>query len=376
MGYQSDNLLEDERLSSFAGAVLSPVNYSRPQVESLLKRFSGRPGFETILDPQLYVPTSLQGQLRTWSYFPSDVESADLTSPDWWGAVTGSLAEVSAQLRASAVCSPAVVPRVFSPEYFKLTVEVGDVLKSQLSGTGVSTLQTLVVGLADLTQAERPFEVASIASRTSAEQIYLVLVGDTEPRRELNQVEELKGALRLIASLEGAGIGVLVSHCSSDILLWKEAGASSCATGKFFNLRRFTRSRYEEPAQGGGQLPYIIEESLVAFLRESDITRIRDAGLLSVTTLANPFTQEILQQLVEAPGRPWVGLGWRQFMYWFAAAEARIDRGELDVSDLLCRAEQLWRELADRKPQIFMEEVRNDGAWLRAWRRALAEFRY
>jgi hypothetical protein len=91
-------------------------------------------------------------------------------------------------------------------------------------------------------------EIASILSRSVAETIYLIFVGQTDPRRELSDEEALKGAMRLIASLEGAGLMVIVGFTSSDMVLWKAAGASSCATGKFFNLRRFTSSRFEEPS--------------------------------------------------------------------------------------------------------------------------------
>ena len=96
----------------------------------------------------------------------------------------------------------------------------------------------------------------------------------------LSEVEEIKGAMRLIAAMRAAGLKVTVGFLSSDVLLWKAAGASHCATGKFFNLRRFTRTRFEEPrGQGGGQLPYWFEESLMAFLRQSDVQRIMPMNL-------------------------------------------------------------------------------------------------
>ena len=95
----------------------------------------------------------------------------------------------------------------------------------------------------------------------------------------------------------------MVGFCSSDVVLWKIAGAEACATGKFFNLRRFTSSRFDEPSQGGGQLPYWYEESLVAFLRESDVLRLQRRGELSDASLANPFGQAILEKFIQEPGR-------------------------------------------------------------------------
>jgi hypothetical protein len=53
------------------------------------------------------------------------------------------------------------------------------------------------------------------------------------------------------------------------MILWKAAGATNCATGKFFNLRRFTISRFEEPdSSGGGQLGYWFEKALLGIPSE------------------------------------------------------------------------------------------------------------
>ncbi|QIN80081.1 hypothetical protein GBA65_17890 [Rubrobacter marinus] len=245
-----------------------------------------------------------------------------------------------------------------------------------MAGTDVRSIQTLIVGLADLSVPGRGIEIASIASRTAASEIYIVISGDTLPRRELADTEGLKGAMRLVSALEGAGLPVLMGFTSSDMVLWKAAGASSCATGKFFNLRRFTSSRFEdESAGGGGQLPYWFEESLLAFLREPDITRIRarHPDMLSESSLRNPFGLEILEGLDSGEGRAWLGTSWRQFMYAFADLEHRISQSTVDVRSFLHRAEQNWRFLDDSS--FFMDEMRNDGTWLRTWRIAEAEYR-
>jgi len=109
--------------------------------------------------------------------------------------------------------------------------------------------------------------------------------------------------LRSKPSGERAGIKVLVAFASSEMPLWKAAGATHCATGKFFNLHRFTRTRFEEPpAGGGGALPYWFEESLFAFLRASDVVRARPHGLLDRTVTENPFAREILERMDKTPG--------------------------------------------------------------------------
>lgn len=372
MGHHSENLLGAPELAGYRGAILSPVNYRQDKVIAQVQNTRTHPAFETVFDPQLYYPKTRRGVLREWTYFPADVDTADPWSPAWWAQIVDRIATTCDQIRPTAVCSPAVVPRVFTNEYFSLLVDVADRLCRRLDGSDIRPIQTAIVGLDALTTPHRALEISSILSASPCNQMYLVFSGTTDPRRELAEVESIKGAMRLIASLSNAEIDVIVGFCSSDVVLWKAAGASSCATGKFFNLRRFTSSRFEEPSQGAGQLSYWFEESLLAFLRESDLVRIQDRDLLSGASLSNPFGHSILEQFSSQPGSAWVAKGWRQFMYWFGDFESRSDRGKVDVRTLLSNAEDRWRELEDA--DVLMEELRNDGAWLRPWRRALAEF--
>ena len=183
------------------------------------------------------------------------MDTADLDSDRWWDGILEALVGVCTAIRPTAVCSPAVLPGTYPDEYFARMVSVGDQLCTRLAGSSLRPVQTAVVGMPDLATAGRPMAIASILSRSRTDHVYLVLVSQTEPRRELNEVEGIKGAMRLIAAMRGSGLTVTVGFSSSDVLLWKAAGASHCATGKFFNLRRFTRARFEEPGQGGGQIP-------------------------------------------------------------------------------------------------------------------------
>jgi hypothetical protein len=371
IGHDSENLLTVPELASYRGAILSPVNYEQADVVVQVQEARGRGGFETIFDPQLYFPRTEHECLRKWSYFPRDVETADLDSMPWWTGIVDALVDVCESLRPSAICSPAVVPRVFTDDYYARTVETGVLLREKLVPCGVEAIQTALIGVDDIARAGRAHEVASTISATTCDQVYLILVGTVEPRREFNDPEPLKGTMRLISALREADRRVLVGFSSSDLALWKAAGASSVATGKFFNLRRFTSSRFDPPAGGGGQVPYWFEESLMAFLRPSDLVRVRQQSMLSEASLQNPFGQAILAQMAADAAKPWLGLSWRQFMYWFADIESRIDAG-LSVRSLLQAAEANWQILEDR--EVLMEEPRNDGSWLRSWRRAVAEY--
>lgn len=374
MGHDSENLLSVDELSLYKGAILSPVNYGENKIASQIEWAQGRNGFETIFDPQLYVPNSERGCLREWSYFPVDVDTADMGSDTWWEALLNEIVAICTSLRPTAVSSPAVLPKVFSDDYYSQLISVGNHLCTLLAHSGMTPIQTAVVGMPDLATSARPMEVASIISRSKANQIYLVFVGQTEPRRELRDVEEIKGAMQLISALRAAQLEVTIGFSSSDVLLWKAAGAHHCATGKFFNLRRFTKDRFEEPGgQGGGQLPYWFEEPLMAFIRQSDVLRIIPKDLPNLAPSPNPFGMQILEQLRVDPGRAWLGLAWRQFMFWFADVEHRLESGALTAQSLLRNADNNWRRLDDE--DFFMEERRNDGGWIRPWRRALNEYR-
>ena len=376
MGHDSENLLLEPELSEFGGMIVSPVNYTATDVAAqiaAIRADGARTTFDVIFDPQLYSPRTERGCLRDWAYFPNDVDTADRSADDWWHSLVNAIVPSVGSLNVNAICSPAEVPRAYPDSYFAQTVRVGNVLAQALRGSSIRPIQTAIVGLAELSTPRRALAIASALSATKCAGVYLVLVGSTEPRRELAHVEELKGAMRLIHAIEReAELPLIVGYTSTDAVLWKAAGASSVATGKFFNLRRFTLARFEEPAGGGGQLPYWVEESLLGFLRESDITRVNAQGMISAANGTNPYAQRILSQLAAQPGKAWVALGWRQFMHWFADAERRIAIGAIDVRTMLREAEANWLSLADA--DVLMEEQRNDGAWLRPWRRALAEY--
>jgi len=374
IGHDSENLLFEEGLEGFSGAILSPLNYGPADVASQVAAARSREGFITIFDPHLYRPQSDRLHLPEWEYYPKDVATADLSSERWWAAVIEKVAKTAVELGVSAVASPAIVPKTFSDDFLAALAERGNLLERVLRGTTVKPFQTVIANLADLTSATKVMTIASIVSRSRASDCLLVLVSDVEPRRELSDPEELKGAMHLIRTLETTGQHVTVSFCSSDMLLWKAAGATNCASGKFFNLRRFTLSRFEEPSGGGGQLGYWMEESLLAFLRQSDLLRVQARDLLSDASKSNPFSGPILAAIPEK--KAWVASSWRHFLYWFADAERRIASGELTAEEIVNSADSVWGTIESSKPPLIMEERQNDGAWVRQWRRALAEFPY
>lgn len=378
MGHNSEILVGAEGLEMFSGIILSPVNRKPDELQRHIAEFRTKGDFNIVLDPQLYCPRSERGHLPSHPYFPQDIETTDLSSVGWWQNLSEEVANYSITLSANAVCSPIVIPSRWTPDYYSRCAESYTTLAQALKGSSVQPIMTLCVHLRELGDSNDALRIASIATSCNPAGCYLVIESELEPRREINEAESMASIMVLIAALEHAGCRVLVSHTSSDMLLFKAAGASHCSTGNHFNLRRFTRGRFQETEEGGRQIAYWFEHGLMAFLREADIARLRrdaDPDFLCVGESRNLFATQILEKFSNDPKKPWVGLGWRQFLAWFGATEERIsdsDRVSL-VSQWLREAEERWKVLDDN--DVLFEEARNDGSWIRKWRQALSDFR-
>ncbi len=376
MGHNTENLVGETDLDEFNGIILSPLNREPIELEENISEFRQKGSYNIILDPQLYFPLSERGKLQQQPYFPSDFDTADHFSISWWEGVLNPLCIFAEKLKVNAIASPVFLPKVFRPDYFSICADVSQMLFDKLSGTGINPLTTVMIDLSILTKQDLVFEAASILSDVDTTGYYIVLVSDIEPRREFSDSEELFGAMSLINEFKNTSRRVIVSHCSSDMLLYKAAGAAHCATGKYFNLRRFTKSRFDEPSGGGGQLPYWFEHSLLAFLREADVQLIEEGNskLIGTGSSRNYWSEEIKKNWKESPGEPWVRYGWRQYLSWFGKIEAALNENDAlyKVGEWLRIAEENWLKLED--DMILLEEPRNNGKWLRPWRQALIKF--
>ena len=220
--------------------------------------------------------------------------------------------------------------------------------------------------------------IASIMSSRKPPLCYIVVDADLPPRREIEDAPNLFSLMLLVSTLEKSGCPTLVSHCSSDMVLMKAAGASNCASGKFFNVRRFSRSRFDEEQDvGGGQLPYWFEQGLLAFLRIADIARLRRSGFdnfIGIGASNNAFASQILEQFANEPKKAWLGLSWRQYLAWFELTEKNLSIADAPgiVSGWLKEAEQRWEQLETK--EVLLEERQNNGHWIRPWRQALGDF--
>jgi hypothetical protein len=204
MGNDSINLVFDEGLGNYRGAILSPVNCDKQGTIKFCSRMRALDNFEVIFDPQLYFPKSEMGCLPTWDYFPKDVDTADPSNFSWWQTVVDALVTSMSTMDVDAICSPAMVPRSFPDGFFEELVRTSDYMTEKLIGTGKNGLLTLIADLSDISQSGRAMTIASIISRAKCDRVYIVFKSDSEPRRELNNPEELKGAMTLIKALEEA----------------------------------------------------------------------------------------------------------------------------------------------------------------------------
>jgi hypothetical protein len=367
MGHDSWNLVSEEALTSFGGLVLSPVNDSPEQVrERLASLGTRRDHLDIILDPQFYKPKSDRGSLTDWLHIDNNFDTADLGNMGWWTERCHRLVEQGEQIGVTAIASPAAIPRAFDVAYYDWVIECAEALQTLLDGRKTSALITALIHVPELAQRGTADRIASVLTRSRISRVYLVFVDDGAPRAQRTDSEALAGAMSLIRTLESARSRVLVAFSGLDMLLWKSAGATDVATGKFFNLRRFVPGRWDDPAEGGRVLPYWTDGEFIAWFREEDVRLLLRLGLLDRERAGvNPYSQEILTLLDRRSGEPWVRLGWRQYMYWFCQWEAEIGSGKVDVRDMLEHADQLWLNLEERRVRLF--ERPNNGEWIRAW---------
>jgi hypothetical protein len=376
MGHNTENLVGERDLEEFTGIILSPVNRSPGELSAYVNRFRRIGEYDIVFDPQLYFPRARIQPLGAYPYFPSDLETADIASMEWWDDIIKLIAQYAEELGVDTVCSPVMYPNIWSDDYFTHCVDISGLLSGKLIESDIRVLTTILIDIGYLSDEDSIMRTASILSKRDCAGYYIVFESDIEPRREFYEPNEIFGMIKLINELTNTSKPILVAHCSSDMVLFKAAGASHCATGKFFNLRRFTKSRYREPAAGGGQLSYWFEQSLMAFLREAELLRIMDEGheeLIGFQFSGNYWSNEIIENLTGTSPSAWVGLGWRQYLSWFGKSEEAIKSGDIQlVNGWLRNAEDGWRKLED--DGILMDDPRNDGAWLRPWRIALNKF--
>lgn len=375
MGHQTENLVGEDGLDDFKGLILSPLNRLPEELRQDIVKFKEIKDFDFIFDPQLYYPRTIKPKIRQHPYFPDDFETNDHSSLKWWEEIVKKLTEYAAGLGVTTLVTPTIDPKRCTDDYYHITVEIGNLVCASKAQPISQYLLSLIVDVADICDRDKLLKIASFAAMSRCDGFYIVFKSDLEPRREYASEGSLNSMLTFIHELKLIGKPITIAFSSSDMVLFKAAGATNCATGKFFNLRRFTSSRFEEPAGGGGQLPYWFEHNLMAFLREADLKRIQSTGrghLIGGLNSSNFWGTAIFDLFQNEPGKAWVALGWKQFLSWFAKTEQLLhDSADLkELKKWLRDAETNWIELNDK--DILMDEPRNDGGWLRPWRQAIA----
>ncbi|MEM6274663.1 MAG: hypothetical protein AAF735_05420 [Myxococcota bacterium] len=371
MGNNSENLVAEPELEDFTGIILSPVNREPDVLSRDVAKFREQGQFDVVFDPQLYLPKATRGKLPHQPYFPSDIESADLSSLDWWKQVGDQVTELSATLGVDTIASPTIDPQVPSADFYALVVDSGNHLSSS---TSLRTLLTVMVTPSQVLEESSRMRYASILSRTKCDGLYLVFRWERDGRREIINRDEIVAALSFVQVLSQLGMQLLVGFVGTEVPLLRAAGATDCATGKFMNLRRYSRQRFDDPPKrpGGRQLPYFFSEPLHGLIREADVARLRATGRSSWLDSAygtNPFSEEIVAQLDSKPGTPWLATSWRQFLWWFSKAADTADTASSVLA--LAEAQARWEELEDAG--VKFDEPDNDGRWLLSWQAALGE---
>ena len=90
LGHHSESMVLEDGLRAYAGAILSPVNYTHDETVAQCARFrEAAPDLDIWFDPQLYVPRTDRQKLREWGLAGDGFETADLTSAQWWQRLAG-----------------------------------------------------------------------------------------------------------------------------------------------------------------------------------------------------------------------------------------------------------------------------------------------
>lgn len=373
MGHDSWNLVDEPGLQGYRGIVLSPVNCTPEQTLHRLEQLGKVRGpLDVILDPQLYKPNSDRGQLPEWPHFSDELETVDLSNESWWTERCEYLVTVAKQLGADSIASPAVVPtRGFTDEYYEFAVAVAEILAPMCAAQGISPLLTAVVDLPQLGAEGVSERIATFLTRPPIDRIYLVINDGQNLKEQRNDDVALAGACRLIRLLEAGGQRVLVSFSGIDMVLWKAAGASDAASGKYFNLRRFVPGRWDDTVEGGRVVPYWTDETLLTWLREQDLRVLLRAGLIDVPKASqNQYSGDILRRISSGQPTPWIGAAWRQYMKWFLDTENLLSTNPVAAGALLKSADTQWSRIEEKN--LLLADRSNNGSWIRAWINALA----
>jgi hypothetical protein len=370
MGHDSWNLIPAEHLHQFEGVILSPVNSDPDQTATRLSEIGNRAALDVVLDPQFYIPRSDRGKLTAWPYFNSDCDTTDLGDSAWWAERCAQLVGSAERLGVNSICSPAILPRSYDSPYYEATIGCADQLAEAVRGKPLSVLMTAVVSFRDLLLPGAPDRIASLLTRTAISRVYLIFYDELTARQQWTDVDALVGAMSLIRALERGGTRVLVGYCGLDMMLWKYCGASAVATGKFFNLRRFGPERWLNLDVEGRVVEYWTEESLVTWLRENDVLLLRSRAPALLSADGNPFSQQIIEALVGTPRQPWLGLSWRQYLWWFAKVEREVGVKRDRALEILRGADRNWAQV-EAAPLLLFDRT-NDGSWIRPWLNALS----
>ncbi|OUM00368.1 hypothetical protein [Variovorax sp. JS1663] len=370
-GHGSWGLLEEADIGDYRGLVISPVNDGPNAVRSGLARLRDRrESLEVILDPQLYNPTVDKGKLAEWTYYSADFETANHSDLGWWATRGREVVNDARSLGIDAVCSPALFPRDFSDDYYRLIVDVADATAAYAGENGIDTLVTAMISLRDLATPARAQQIGSILSSTDCERVYLTfLAGEIEPRQPLDDGAALATAVHLVKLLSSQ-LRVHVAFCAHDLVMWKAAGVADASSGKYFNLRRFVPSRWRDEDGAGRLVPYWNEADLATVIRDQEVLRLdRERWFADRNFGSDPYGVQILDILRAGEGEAWQKLSWLQYLRWFAEVEGVFTRsGEAEKALEMWDAR--WGEIHTKRI-LFAD--RSDGRHVRTWLNAVRE---
>lgn len=252
--------------------ILSPRDLSAEQLATLASRVSDNGG-ASLLDPQLYVPDCDHARLTAHAFWPR--------VPEYWRDPRELSRVVDELLTANAACGtaliicPAPLASVINDDVLQ---SVGAALEEfGRRGVESSRLLATVALTSDAVRNEDRAEMLSDAIESwDVGGIYLVA---EHPSSEYLVSDPMWVArvLDIVSGARLAGKTVVVGYCSHQMLAAAAAGATAIASGTWLNVRMFSATRFDEPAEDDVSrratwyyAPHLLSEFKIPFL---DIAR-------------------------------------------------------------------------------------------------------
>lgn len=258
-GHNSQLLVQEQLQAGHGvGVVLSPRDLSEANATTYAHVYRAL-GADVLVDPQFYVPDFTNANLGTYalSQFRTSVASLHQISDGDLIELTNRLRDLNSALNTTAVVAPAVLYEAGRPDIAELNARLFLAAKQVGADLGRPTYAT--VGLAQSATSSTPTVEAALAAATAfgveADGWYYAF--EFADERLPSSRDAVFRCCAAGLALAITGKPVLHAYAGPMGLLSFGFGSTGAAVGHSQNLWKFSRDRWEPPAEqgGGGNAP-------------------------------------------------------------------------------------------------------------------------